>query len=126
MSAAAAAAPFVFIVTGEPSGDALGGALIAALRQRFGAGDLNSAQALGVASNATIQRFRDSLPIFRGAQFAFVGGIADKGDFGEDRGHIRSDQHDEGRLLHATIFHAGILCRLAGVESLLHGGGELA
>jgi lipid-A-disaccharide synthase len=29
-------APFVFIVTGEPSGDALGGRLIAALRQRAG------------------------------------------------------------------------------------------
>lgn len=31
-------APFVFIVTGEPSGDALGGALIAALRERVGDG----------------------------------------------------------------------------------------
>src|SRR5580692_1051517 len=31
-------APFVFIITGEPSGDALGGALIAALRQRVGGG----------------------------------------------------------------------------------------
>ncbi|MGH7059779.1 MAG: lipid-A-disaccharide synthase, partial [Stellaceae bacterium] len=29
-------APFIFIVAGEPSGDALGGALIAALRQRTG------------------------------------------------------------------------------------------
>ena len=29
-------APFLFIVTGEPSGDALGGRLIAALRQRAG------------------------------------------------------------------------------------------
>ena len=38
MTDAAAAAPFVFIITGEPSGDALGGALIAALRQRAGAG----------------------------------------------------------------------------------------
>ena len=31
-------ATFIFIVTGEPSGDALGGALIAALRQRIGGG----------------------------------------------------------------------------------------
>jgi len=31
-------APFIFIITGEPSGDALGGALIAALRRRVGAG----------------------------------------------------------------------------------------
>ena len=38
MTDAAAAAPFIFIVTGEPSGDALGGTLIAALRQRAGAG----------------------------------------------------------------------------------------
>jgi len=29
-------ATFIFIVTGEPSGDALGGALIAALRRRTG------------------------------------------------------------------------------------------
>jgi lipid-A-disaccharide synthase len=32
------AGPFIFIVTGEPSGDALGGALIAALRERVGDG----------------------------------------------------------------------------------------
>src|SRR5579862_3459861 len=30
--------PFIFIITGEPSGDALGGALIAALRERVGDG----------------------------------------------------------------------------------------
>src|SRR6185437_442032 len=36
MTDAAAAAPFIYIVAGEPSGDALGGALIAALRQRVG------------------------------------------------------------------------------------------
>src|SRR5438477_9291838 len=30
------AAPFLFIIAGEPSGDALGGALIAALRERTG------------------------------------------------------------------------------------------
>jgi lipid-A-disaccharide synthase len=38
MKAAAEAAPFIFIVAGEPSGDALGGALIAALRERVGPG----------------------------------------------------------------------------------------
>ncbi|HVH80439.1 MAG TPA: lipid-A-disaccharide synthase, partial [Stellaceae bacterium] len=32
------AGPYIFIITGEPSGDALGGALIAALRGRAGAG----------------------------------------------------------------------------------------
>src|SRR5262249_3737530 len=31
-------APYIFIITGEPSGDALGGALIAALRRRVGDG----------------------------------------------------------------------------------------
>src|SRR6266852_5660716 len=34
----AEAAPFLFIIAGEPSGDALGGALIAALRERVGNG----------------------------------------------------------------------------------------
>src|SRR5260221_3315850 len=38
MTAAAPAAPFIFIVAGEPSGDALGGSLIAALRERVGDG----------------------------------------------------------------------------------------
>src|SRR5258708_1952444 len=38
MNTAAPAAPFIFIVAGEPSGDALGGALIAALRERVGDG----------------------------------------------------------------------------------------
>ena len=36
MSAAGEAAPFLFIVAGEPSGDVLGAALIAALRERTG------------------------------------------------------------------------------------------
>jgi lipid-A-disaccharide synthase len=36
MTAPEAGAPFVFIITGEPSGDALGAALIAALRERTG------------------------------------------------------------------------------------------
>jgi lipid-A-disaccharide synthase len=35
---ATGSAPFIFIITGEPSGDALGGALIAALRERVGDG----------------------------------------------------------------------------------------
>jgi lipid-A-disaccharide synthase len=36
MSAGGDAAPFIFIITGEPSGDAIGGALITALRERTG------------------------------------------------------------------------------------------
>src|SRR5512133_2775696 len=36
MSGDGQAAPFIFIVAGEPSGDALGGALMAALRERAG------------------------------------------------------------------------------------------
>ena len=38
MTAPGVAAPFVFVIAGEPSGDALGGALIAALRERVGDG----------------------------------------------------------------------------------------
>lgn len=38
MSEAKDAAPFIFIITGEPSGDALGAGLIAALRERVGEG----------------------------------------------------------------------------------------
>src|SRR5439155_14982723 len=36
MNAAGDAAPFLFIIAGEPSGDALGAALVAALRERTG------------------------------------------------------------------------------------------
>jgi lipid-A-disaccharide synthase len=38
MTGSGEAGPFIFVVAGEPSGDALGGALIAALRERTGAG----------------------------------------------------------------------------------------
>jgi lipid-A-disaccharide synthase len=38
VTVATASAPYIFIITGEPSGDALGGALIAALRRRVGDG----------------------------------------------------------------------------------------
>ena len=38
MTVAIGSAPYIFIITGEPSGDALGGALIAALRRRVGDG----------------------------------------------------------------------------------------
>ena len=38
MTASGEGAPFIFVTAGEPSGDALGGALIAALRERTGAG----------------------------------------------------------------------------------------
>ncbi|HEY4469875.1 MAG TPA: lipid-A-disaccharide synthase, partial [Stellaceae bacterium] len=36
MTGSGEAAPFIFIVAGEPSGDALGGALLQALRERTG------------------------------------------------------------------------------------------
>lgn len=36
MTVAGEPAPYIFVITGEPSGDALGGALIAALRERIG------------------------------------------------------------------------------------------
>ena len=38
MTESSKAAPFIFLIAGEPSGDVLGGALIAALRARVGAG----------------------------------------------------------------------------------------
>jgi lipid-A-disaccharide synthase len=38
MTAPGSGAPFIFLIAGEPSGDALGGALIAALRERAGEG----------------------------------------------------------------------------------------
>src|SRR3954454_11817427 len=50
------AAPFIFIVAGEPSGDALGGALIAALRERAG-----GARFAGVGGEAMAQQGLSSL-----------------------------------------------------------------
>ncbi len=50
-------APFIFIVAGEPSGDALGGSLIAALRQRTG-GNLRVA---GVGGERMREQGLDSL-----------------------------------------------------------------
>jgi lipid-A-disaccharide synthase len=50
------AAPFIFIVAGEPSGDALGGALIAALRERAG-----GVRFAGVGGEAMAQQGLSSL-----------------------------------------------------------------
>jgi len=57
MNAADEAAPFLFIIAGEPSGDALGGALIAALRERTG-GCLRVA---GIGGEAMTAQGLDSL-----------------------------------------------------------------
>ena len=51
------AAPFIFIVAGEPSGDALGAALIAALRQRTG----GALQVAGVGGERMREQGLDSL-----------------------------------------------------------------
>jgi lipid-A-disaccharide synthase len=63
-------APFVFIVTGEPSGDALGGALIAALRQRVGDG----LRVAGIGGERMREQGLDSLAPL--SEFA-VNGIAE-------------------------------------------------
>jgi lipid-A-disaccharide synthase len=57
MNAAGEAAPFLFIIAGEPSGDALGGALIAALRERT-SGRLRVA---GIGGEAMAAQGLDSL-----------------------------------------------------------------
>ena len=70
MTEPASPAPFIFIVTGEPSGDALGGALIAALRQRVGGG----LRIAGIGGERMREQGLDSLAPL--AEFA-VGGIAE-------------------------------------------------
>ncbi len=60
MSAAGEAAPFLFIIAGEPSGDALGAALIAALRERT-AGHLRIAGVGG--EEMTAQGLESLVPI---------------------------------------------------------------
>jgi lipid-A-disaccharide synthase len=57
MSEARPGAPFIFIVTGEPSGDALGGGLIAALRQRAG----DSLRVAGIGGERMREQGVDSL-----------------------------------------------------------------
>jgi lipid-A-disaccharide synthase len=63
-------APFIFVITGEPSGDALGGALIAALRQRVGDG----LRVAGIGGERMRQQGVDSLAPL--SEFA-VNGIAE-------------------------------------------------
>src|SRR5262249_3484115 len=64
--------------------------------------------------------------VFRRAQLALVGWIAHKGNLREDRGHIRADEHNKGRLLHSTVFDSRTLRCLACMKRLLYVGGELA
>jgi hypothetical protein len=46
------------------------------------AGDLYTAQTAHILSDATVERFGDALAVFGSLEFAFVGGIADKGNLG--------------------------------------------
>src|SRR5580693_316077 len=67
------------------------------------AGDFDPAQAADVFRDAAVEGFGNLLAIFGSCQAAFVAGIADEGDFGQDRGHISADENDERRLLHTPV-----------------------
>src|SRR4029077_7319254 len=70
---------------------------------RYPARHLHSAQPARVLGDASIERLSDALPVLRGLQLVFVGGVADKRNLGENRRHIRADQYDKRCLLHAAV-----------------------
>src|SRR5277367_2733910 len=56
-----------------------------------------------VGGDAAVQAVGDALALVGLAQEFFVVGIADKGDFGEHRGHVGADQDNERGLFHAAV-----------------------
>ena len=55
-----------------------------------------------------------------------VGGIADKRNFGKNRGHVGADQHNEGSFLYTAVANGRALDRETAVQRLLHVPGKLA
>ena len=68
-----------------------------------------------VARDALIQRLRDLLAIGFALQIVFVSGAADKGNFGKNRGHRRSGQHQKLRALDAAVADSGVVGRKRGM-----------
>src|SRR5690242_18094984 len=60
-------------------------------------GHLEVAETVGVARKPAIQRFGNLLPVVRLLEKEFFARVAQKADFGENRGHLRSDQDHERR-----------------------------
>src|SRR5262249_39960178 len=87
------------------------------------ASHLNPTESLSIARDPAVEGFSDALTVFSRAQLALVGWIAHKGNLREDRGHIRADEHNKGRLLHSTVFDSRTLRCLACMKRLLYVGG---
>jgi len=80
----------------------------------------------GVACDAFVERFSDLFAVAIAAQFLFVGGAADEGDFRENPGHGGFSEDYVGGFLYAAIAQAGVLGRQSSVKGALHAGRQAA
>src|SRR5437879_5259863 len=63
----------------------------------------DAVKALEIARHALIETLRQALAVLVFHQKLLVGGIAQEGDFGQHRWHIRASQHHERRAVHAAV-----------------------
>src|SRR5271170_3961495 len=88
-------------------------------------GDLDPAQTADILGNSAIERFGDALAIVGGAELALVAGVADEGNLGQNRRHVRPNQNDEWSLLDSAVPQPRVLGCQAIVERVFHVAGEL-
>ena len=88
--------------------------------------DAHTAEAADVLCDPAIERFGDALPIFGGLKAAFVGGVTDEGDFGQDGRHVCADQDHEGCFFHSAIAQTGASGSKPAVQGALNVRSELA
>ncbi len=60
-------------------------------------------QAVEVVCNTAIKAIGHALALVGLAEQSLIARIADEGDFRKHRRHIRANQHDERRFLHAAV-----------------------
>src|SRR5277367_2571260 len=68
-----------------------------------GAGYFHAVRAGCVARDAFVQRFGDLFAVAVAAEFLFVGGAADEGNFRQDSRHGRFGQDDEAGFFYAAV-----------------------
>src|SRR5580693_7999329 len=89
------------------------------------AGHFHTAESIDVFRDAVIQGFGNPLAVFAGFQAMLVAWVRHEGNLSQNRWHIRANQHDKRRLLHAAVSDPGTFRRQPAVQRLLHVSGEL-
>ncbi len=90
--------------------------------------DLIDSKAVGVLEvglNSMIQALGDALAVFRFFQPLFIGGIGNKGDFGQHGWHVGADQNHEGSFTNSAAPVSAVTILQALRKGFLNGPGKI-